>query len=546
LARRPATFSPPHRRNRREHGPIATHSPRTLSLGRAEARVRAFELIQAVQIGDTEAPVELAALVAQTQACDWSELVRIGMFGRAVEAWTAGESTALAAHLYELIALSRAAGDQCLSALGLAMRAAFVIDGSLGAGAPTFDGDLAEAMVLLERSGGGALEMISALTACGIAFDYRSLWELSEEVYAAALSLEPEAATTVVGLTLLAAVMFNRAEAQVGWAGRLRQINDTAAIEERLQTWPEVVAAVERFGVPEAWKPELVALGLLMEALAGRDVTEAAERALAAPDGFTRPSGHLELARAFSIFTTRGAAAGPDVSRALAAIDAEIFPQLHELALYLAAEVEAVAGPSAGARYARFHIERRWADRLTQLGAMRSRISAERMRAELERVSSEVSRDDLTGIGNRRALTRYTADLRRSDVKAVAVLMIDLDAFKAINDRYGHGVGDAVLSRIASILAASVRPTDLAIRLGGDEFLVILPGVDEEVAIQRAAALTAAVAAQPWPELGPGLSVAASIGVAVGPLDDFDSVRARADRAVYRAKRSGGGIVDLR
>jgi diguanylate cyclase (GGDEF)-like protein len=177
---------------------------------------------------------------------------------------------------------------------------------------------------------------------------------------------------------------------------------------------------------------------------------------------------------------------------------------------------------------------------------MRSRISAERMRGELERVSSEVSRDDLTGIGNRRALATYTADLHRADSKAIAVLMIDLDSFKPINDRYGHVVGDAVLSRIASILDAGVRPTDLAIRLGGDEFLVILPGVDVAVAGQRAAALMEAVMAQPWHELGPGLKVSVSIGVGAGVLDDFESVRARADRAVYRAKRSGGGVIEIR
>lgn len=513
---------------------------------RGTARVWAFELIQDMQSGGTDAPARLAELVAAAAAGhDWPEMARIGAFGRAIAAWVAGDP-GLGGAVDELMRLSRTDGDDCMLALGLAMRAAFVVDGTLGAGSPAFDADLAEAVVLLEQAGGPAMETVSALTACGIAFDYRCLWELAEDAYAAAMRLEP-LLEPGVGRRLLAAVMFNRVEAHVTWASRLRQLGDQGGLAERWEAWAEVVARSEEYGLPDAWMPEVSALGLVMRALIGEDVEGEADAALAEPAGgpSDRSPSHLRLAVALSRISSGRGDAVAAVGEAVEAVDAEMFPLLHELALYLAAEVEAAEGPGAGLRCAQLHIERRWADRLANLEAMRLRISAERMRSELERMSSEVRRDDLTGIGNRRALASYTADLHRSDAKGMSVLMIDVDAFKPVNDRYGHAVGDAVLSRLASVLDNGIRPTDLVIRLGGDEFLVILPGVDSDVAAQRASALMEAIDGQLWSELGPGLRVSVSIGVASGTLEDLESVRARADRAAYRAKRAGGGRISV-
>ena len=518
---------------------------RTVVVDRAAARVRAFELVQEIQVLDPGAEERLSELFQAAVASGWPEVARIALFGRAVSSWIS-RSDRLGADVDTLIECSRRDHDHCMLAVGLAMRAAFVTEGGLGPGSPAFDADLAEAVVLLETADAGALEMITASTACGIAFDYRSLWELGDEQYAAAQELKALAGPGV-GQTMLAAVMFNRAEAHVSWASRLRQLGDTAALAERWRAWDEVAARSESYGLPPAWKTELMALGLLMEAMAGFDVVEASVRLLGELEkggaADPRPVAHLKLALALSRFGSVGSAARPEVENALEAVDSEVFPLMYELAVFLAAEVEAAEGRTLGLRCAGLQIERRWADRLTQLESMRARIASQRMRAELDRVSLEARRDDLTGIGNRRALASYTAELERQGTETLAVIMVDVDNFKAVNDQFGHDVGDAVLARIARVLDLGVRPADLATRFGGDEFLVMLADVETEVADQRARLLMNQIDEQPWDELAEGLRIEVSMGVAAGRLADLESIRAQADRAVYHAKHRGGGVV---
>ena len=513
------------------------------------ARVRAFEVIQELQAGDERALAELQLITSTAEAHGWDRVVRVGLYGRAVAAWVANSSS-LAGHVDALVDAGRDAGDPVVTALGLAMRAAFVVDGGPAA-SPAFDEDLAEAVVLLEdaqseAAAGSALELISAHTGCGIAFGYRFLWELGDGHYEAALALAP-LAEPGIGDTLLAAVMFNRAEEHVSWASRLREIGDAEGLAERWQAWAEVFDRAATFDMPPAWDAERRTLGLLMAAIAGRDVAGEAERLLWQTSTGDRPdsraAGHLELARALSLRRRpRETAPGRRLAavRALRAVNPDAFPLLYDLALYLAAEEEATAGQPYGLQCAQRQISHRWGDRLSQLSAMQTRIAARRLRHELERVSHEVSRDDLTGIGNRRALVAFTADLDRRHVERVALIMLDIDHFKEVNDRHGHDVGDAVLSRLATILHTAVRPADLAVRLGGDEFVVVLPGAEAETAAERAEQILDQVERHPWEEISPGLRVSVSLGVAAGDRVDLDVIRGRADRSVYDSKRAGG------
>ena len=108
-----------------------------------------------------------------------------------------------------------------------------------------------------------------------------------------------------------------------------------------------------------------------------------------------------------------------------------------------------------------------------------------------------------------------------------------------INDAHGHAIGDAVLSRAASILDAGVRDTDLVVRLGGDEFLILLTVADRDTAHRRTEALVHAMRTSNWAEVTPGLAVTVSAGLAYGSPDEFDALRATADSALYRAKKSG-------
>src|SRR5215470_4705833 len=153
--------------------------------------------------------------------------------------------------------------------------------------------------------------------------------------------------------------------------------------------------------------------------------------------------------------------------------------------------------------------------------------------------------DGLTGLLNRRAMQEAIDEqLRRSrrvdDI--FAVVMLDIDHFKSINDRHGHAAGDQALKHIATLLQAAVRAFDRVGRFGGEEFIVLLPGMDLAAAADTAEMLRAHLAAHPVPRDGePPLPLSASFGVAQweGPSEEASRLLLRADHALYRAKRAG-------
>jgi diguanylate cyclase (GGDEF)-like protein len=150
--------------------------------------------------------------------------------------------------------------------------------------------------------------------------------------------------------------------------------------------------------------------------------------------------------------------------------------------------------------------------------------------------------DGLTGLANRRAASdALHAEAARAERLQVplAVVLADLDGFKDVNDEYGHAVGDEVLRTFADVLRQTVRESDVAGRWGGEEFLLLLPGADEEGAAQLAERIRVALADRSI-HGAPGLAVTASFGVAeyAGESNSDDLVVA-ADGALYRAKRAG-------
>ena len=167
-----------------------------------------------------------------------------------------------------------------------------------------------------------------------------------------------------------------------------------------------------------------------------------------------------------------------------------------------------------------------------------ARLQTERLRVERDRFAYESQTDSLTGIANRRALE---ARLRTQTAPATLII-VDIDRFKPVNDRFGHEIGDNVLRRIGQILRDCVRPGDLAARLGGDEFVLVLETADAEVAVRRGHEVRDRIRSEPWHDLDPELRVAASVGVACGQAGERELYRA-ADEALYEAKRAGGGRV---
>ena len=153
--------------------------------------------------------------------------------------------------------------------------------------------------------------------------------------------------------------------------------------------------------------------------------------------------------------------------------------------------------------------------------------------------------DLLTGLSNRRAiLQQANTEIRRASryQKDLAVLMLDIDHFKQINDQHGHGAGDKVLIEFAGLCLQSIRETDLAGRYGGEEFFILLPEIDLATAILSADRIRMAVAAYPFRlNDGNSINVTCSIGIAMyrPEQDNLDKLLLRADQALYQAKRQG-------
>lgn len=171
-----------------------------------------------------------------------------------------------------------------------------------------------------------------------------------------------------------------------------------------------------------------------------------------------------------------------------------------------------------------------------------------KLKAEIERLKSLAFEDELTGLINRRALKKHFEPFvqnachfgnTRKDfsMSSAAMIFIDLDNFKVLNDKYGHEKGDEALKVISSKLKESVRGTDEVARWGGEEFVVLLLGADEEQAYKIAEEMRVLIK-----EAGKGYGLTASIGVASLSVYDenaFDQLTKYADQAMYKAKNTG-------
>jgi diguanylate cyclase (GGDEF)-like protein len=158
-----------------------------------------------------------------------------------------------------------------------------------------------------------------------------------------------------------------------------------------------------------------------------------------------------------------------------------------------------------------------------------------------EQLSFRAQYDPLTTLLNRASLyDRADAQIRNTSAErsAMAVLYLDVDDFKEINDRFGHGAGDKVLPNISQRILKSVRQTDFAARIGGDEFVVILPGVSDRREASRIAGLLTNAIEQPVPFNGRELRVGASVGTSIYPDDGAhtDALLKIADEDMYREK----------
>jgi two-component system cell cycle response regulator len=177
---------------------------------------------------------------------------------------------------------------------------------------------------------------------------------------------------------------------------------------------------------------------------------------------------------------------------------------------------------------------------------LRKKRYADRLRHNVQLSLEMAITDQLTGLHNRRYMSRHLDTLIESakkSAKPIAFLILDIDYFKAVNDTHGHDIGDEVLRDFANRISANVRGIDLACRYGGEEFVVVMPDTDMDLAWSVAERLRASVETAPFKiSRSPhALSITISIGIAgsEGANDSAEALLHRADQALYKAKRDG-------
>lgn len=167
----------------------------------------------------------------------------------------------------------------------------------------------------------------------------------------------------------------------------------------------------------------------------------------------------------------------------------------------------------------------------------------EKLQEELQQLSEVVRIDQLTGVLNRRgmdeAFSTEIARYRRSG-ELLSIALLDIDNFKMLNDQHGHAAGDSALKHLAGVIKRAVRPTDIVTRMGGEEFVVILPNTNLDEAVVTMSRLQRALTKEYFLGNNQKLLITFSAGVALFKTeDDVNSILARADQAMYLAKKTG-------
>jgi two-component system cell cycle response regulator len=180
---------------------------------------------------------------------------------------------------------------------------------------------------------------------------------------------------------------------------------------------------------------------------------------------------------------------------------------------------------------------------------IRRKFYQDRLRADLGHALEMALTDPLTGFYNQRYLMRHlSALLAAGQPNGIAVMMVDVDHFKSVNDRWGHAVGDKALKAIAEMLRGRTRVFDSIARYGGEEFVVVIPGAGPQDALSAAERLRSAIARMSfYPEPGQPHTLTVSIGVSFCNVRDVtaEQLLTAADAAMYRAKRGGRNKVEM-
>jgi diguanylate cyclase (GGDEF)-like protein len=400
---------------------------------------------------------------------------------------------------------------------------------------------LAHATACLARPSEPDLELVMAYETlagvCGLLGAFEPALEASRHAVECARSLGDAA--------LAGEVLLQQAASLMLWAERARACDEDALARSRLGQAaalldePEVAAACETMA-------EMAELGSIIDAAIalGRDDHTAAldhlEHVRGSDDDVDVPTRLLtELVRGRALLAAGRLDEADAVVERARRVEAETDEHSHgDALLRVAADIAMARGRTADAitlyrRWGAAVSRRREEDRHQLSAAVTSRADLLAVRRLADDFRDQAGRDPLTSLVNRRGLFERLADGR---VSAGSVLVIDIDGFKAVNDRHGHDAGDAALRELARLVVATCRPDDLVVRYAGDEIVVVLASPVRESALALAERLRAVASNSRWSGVGERVTV--SIGVAAGH-GGFEALFAVADRHLLEVKRAG-------
>jgi diguanylate cyclase (GGDEF)-like protein len=511
---------------------------------------------------------DLVALEAQATAEHWPDVAFLAAAGQAMYRMLWSEDPEDVRHRMELlVAHAQTLGAPSLLALALALR------GVAAAGredSAALLADVGRAVALVDDDLAPVLDRCTVLVVCAAAYNALSLWELVDELYDRETVLEPSCDPPVQA----PAVAVNRVLVRLEWAAALLELGEREAAVGQLRRAAEAAGHAESTDdLPELWRLGVLAsrdvLAFLLGALDGpapeawvdeQVVVAGRHHAALAAAGDVEFHPLLDALTALGLLRLGRTDAAVAAARVLVpagstSTGARSFPAWVRAEVLSAGEPEEAV--AAHRDYGLLVARARWTARLGVLAAARSKIAGERLTVDHARLSRDVLLDPLTGLSNRRVFDAWLATVPPT-ARSTALLLIDMDFFKEINDEHGHAVGDEVLRRVGAVLSAHVRAGDLALRLGGDEFAVVLQDEPADAAdpsavleafqataVTRAAAIREAVRLHEWHQVVAGLRVGVSIGVAaatVGPQlpATADLLYREADARLYVAKSERG------
>ncbi len=403
--------------------------------------------------------------------------------------------------------------------------------------------ELVTAEVLTDEYADTSVILVGAINGIASTYMLLGLFEDSARLFARMESM----LDAVHDPWALRALLYNRLLNDATWALALEQIGAADDARARLRAAHQRVVAHDDVIAGSSIEGDIQLLVLFTELMTGKVSIDAGRERLASIKVDHQPES--ESFAHFGVATLlaeagRYAEALEEVQAGLDDLHPIEGERVNMALRWLSTRIAVQSEPDhAGLReawsYATLMTDKVWELRKRRRDAVLDRLQIRRLRSEHELVQRVSLEDALTGLANRRRLDRERSELATLDgADWVAVVYLDLDDFKTVNDTLGHDLGDEVLRAIAGLLRGSVRDQDLVGRYGGDEFVIVARDCDQQAADRLGERMLSSVRAHDWRELHPSLQVTVSAGIAVTDAA-YGQLFSAADDALYAAKQGG-------